>query len=225
MCGGGHARCRSSVVAELALSVAGATAEPYAAVPTLALHLRLEAPGGERVQAVALRAQIRIEPQRRHYTEAESERLVELFGAPAQWGDSLRPFLWLHAATVVGAFEHVSEVELPVACTYDFEVSAARYLHGLDDGEVPLLFLFNGTIFRTGPGGLVVEPIGWHTECRYRMPVAVWRGVMDRYFPGGGWLRLRRETIDALGRFKAEEAFPTWDETVERLLKLSGGSP
>ena len=32
-----------------------------------------------------------------------------------------------------------TEVDLPVTCTYDFEVAAAKYLHALDDGEIPLV--------------------------------------------------------------------------------------
>ena len=34
---------------------------------------------------------------------------------------------------------------------------------------------------------------------------------MDHYFPNSGWIRLSRETLDALTRFKAERALPTWD--------------
>jgi hypothetical protein len=209
-------------VADLTVTVAGAVAEQYAAAPTLSLDLRITDPSGERVQALALRAQVRIEPQRRRYSAEESDRLVELFGQPSQWGESLRPFLWTQVGTVVGGFLGTSEVDLPLPCTYDFEVAAARYLHGLDGGEIPLVLLFNGTIFRSGPKGLLVEPVSWHTETRYQLPVSVWRDVMDRYFPGGGWLRLRRETIDALGRFKAREALPTWEQAIEMLLKQAG---
>ena len=46
---------------------------------------------------------------------------------------------------------------------------------------------------------------------------------MDLYFPNTGWLRLRRETLDALQRYKTERALLTWDETFERLLKEAGG--
>jgi len=42
---------------------------------------------------------------------------------------------------------------------------------------------------------------------------------MDRYFPGAGWLRLRRDTLDALGRAKAERAAASWDELIEALLR------
>jgi hypothetical protein len=209
-------------VADLDIAIAGAAVEPYAAVPTIGLDLRVTDPSGQRVHAMVLRAQVKIEPQRRHYTAAESERLVELFGRPGQWSESLRPFMWTQVGTVVGAFDTTSEVSLQIPCSYDFEVSAARYLHGLDDGEIPLVLLFNGTIFRSGPNGLLVEPIAWHTEASYRLPVSVWRALMDSYFPGGGWLRLRRDTIDALGRVKGREALPAWEDVIELLLKRAG---
>jgi hypothetical protein len=209
-------------VADLDIAIAGAAVEPYAAVPTIGLDLRVTDPSGQGVHAMVLRAQVKIEPQRRHYTAAESERLVELFGRPGQWSESLRPFMWTQVGTVVGAFDTTSEVSLQIPCSYDFEVSAARYLHGLDDGEIPLVLLFNGTIFRSGPNGLLVEPIAWHTEASYRLPVSVWRALMDSYFPGGGWLRLRRDTIDALGRVKGREALPAWEDVIELLLKRAG---
>ena len=114
-----------------------------------------------------------IEPQRRRYEPAEQARLVELFGDAPRWGETLRPFLWTHVGTVVTGFTATTEIDLPITCTYDFEVAAAKYLHGLDDGEIPLLLLFSGTVFRAatgrgrlrgGAGGLarggVVPPAG-----------------------------------------------------------------
>ena len=38
----------------------------------------------------------------------------------------------------------VTEVDVPVSCSYDLEVASARYLQGLDDGTIPLLMLFSG---------------------------------------------------------------------------------
>ena len=85
-----------------------------------------------------------IEPQRRRYEPAEQARLFELFGDAPRWGETLRPFLWTHVGTVISGFTGTTDVDLPIICTYDFEVAAAKYLHGLDDGEVPLLLLFSG---------------------------------------------------------------------------------
>ena len=209
-------------VAELAIEVTGSRVEPYAAVPTIAFTAALREATGVTVHTIALRSQIRIEPQRRRYSAEERERLVELFGETPQWGDSLRPFLWAHLDTTLAGFSGEATAELPLVCTYDFDVAAAKYLHALGDGEVPLLFLFSGTVFVNGPTGFTTELVPWHLESRYRLPVATWRALMDRYFPNSGWLRLSRDTIDALQRFRAERALPTWDQAIETLLKETG---
>ena len=204
---------------ELAIVVADARAEPYAAVPTLAFGLRISEASGARVHAMVLRSQIRIEPQRRQYTADEEERLKELFGEAPRWGETLRPFLWAHVATTVSGFQSQTDIDLPMPCTYDFEVAAAKYLHALEDGEIPLVFLFSGTVFTRGTSGFAAEPIPWHLEANYRLPVRVWRELMDQYFPNSGWLRLSRPTLDALQKFRTDRALPTWDQAIEALLK------
>jgi hypothetical protein len=120
---------------------------------------------------------------------------------------------------MVPGFESRTEVDLPLGCTYDFEVASAKYFHALDEGEVPLVFLFSGTVFTRGETGFSVEPVPWHKEAAYRLPVRVWRDLMDRYFPGSAWIRLGRESFDALHRFKGERALPTWDEAIDALLR------
>ncbi|MCU1503121.1 MAG: hypothetical protein JWM12_2475 [Ilumatobacteraceae bacterium] len=209
-------------MSDLQIEVLGTRAEPYAAVPTLMLRLELREPSGDPVHAIALRAQIRIEPQRRRYSPAERSRLLELFGEQPQWGETVRPFLWTHASAMLPGFTGRAEVDLPITCTYDFEVAASKYLHALGDGEIPLTLLFSGTVLAQRNGALAVQPVAWHVEAHHRMPVAVWRDVMDQYFPNSGWIRLRRETIDALTRYKAERAIPSWDDAFEMLLKEAG---
>jgi len=209
-------------MSELTIEVIDARAEPYAAVPTLLLRLAITEPSGDPVHAIALRTQIQIEPQRRRYTKDEEARLLELFGEQPQWGESLRPFLWTHASTMLTGFTGRTEVDLPVTCSYDFEVAAAKYLHSLSDGEIPLALLFSGTVFARRDGVVSVQPVAWHVEANYRLPVKVWRDLMDLYFPNSGWIRLRRETIDALTRYKAERAIPSWEDTFELLLKEAG---
>lgn len=205
-------------MSDLDFAVLGVTPDPYAAAPTLLFTLKVDETTGARVHSVSLRCQIRIEPQRRRYSPAEEERLLALFGETPRWGDTLKPFLWTHAMTMVAGFSETTEVELPVPCTYDFEVAAAKYLHALDDGEVPLVLLFNGTVFSASG----VEPVPWHKETRFAMPAAVWRQLMDLYFPNSGWVRLRRETLDDLERFKSSRALATWEQAIEVLLKEAG---
>jgi hypothetical protein len=206
----------------LAFEVVDARPEAHAAVPTILLRMRVTRTDGATVHALALRGQIRIEPQRRRYQPEEEARLYELFGDTPQWGESLRPFLWTHVATTVGGFTGSTEFDLPVECSYDFEVAGAKYLHALAGGEIPLILLFSGTVFTPGERGFAAEPISWNSEATYRMPVGIWRGVMDLYFPNSGWLRLNRDTLDRLQRFKTSQAVPTWDQAFELLLKRAG---
>ncbi|MQA85707.1 MAG: hypothetical protein GEV03_14055 [Streptosporangiales bacterium] len=197
--------------------------ERYAAAPTLNFRLRIAETTGLSVQAISLRCQIRIQPQRRHYSPSQQERLYDLFGEHSRWGDTLKPFQFVTVPTMVPAFRGSTEIDLPVPCTYDLEVASAQYFHALDDGEIPLLMLFSGTVFARGEdGGLAVEQVPWHKECTYRLPVRVWRELMDTYFPNSAWLRLSRDTVDALGRFKSRNALPTWDDTLVALLKQAG---
>jgi hypothetical protein len=210
-------------VSDLEFDVLDARPEPYAAVPTITLRLRVTERSGAPVHALALRCQVRIEPQRRRYDAGETAALVELFGEPAQWGDSLRPFSWTHVSTTVPSFTGVTEIDLPVTCTYDFEVSGTRYFHALVDGSIPLLLLFSGTSFVAGDTGLSVTPVAWHEEASYALPVAVWQSMMDAHYPNRAFVTVSRETLDALLQYRARHALPTWDLVIERLLKEAGG--
>ncbi|HSL08113.1 MAG TPA: DUF6084 family protein, partial [Pseudonocardiaceae bacterium] len=165
-------------MAELSFTCLDVQPERYAMAPTLLFRLRVNAAAEQRVRAVALRCQIRIEPQRRGYTEHEAERLLELFGERGRWGDTLKPFQFANTSTVVASFTGSIEVDVSVPCSYDMEVTAGRYFHGLEDGEIPFILLFSGTVFGDGDKSLWIEQVPWHAECRYRMPVARWREMM-----------------------------------------------
>jgi hypothetical protein len=167
---------------------------------------------------LALRAQIRIEPQRRRYDDPEARALLDLFGDRSRFADTLRPFAWLHASTVAQGFSGSGEIELPLPCTYDFDVSGSTYLHALRDGEIPLLFLFSGTVFTRGAAGFSVEQVPWDCEARFRLPVAVWRDLMTAFFPGTEWLRMRRDTVEALAHYRHVQGFTSWDDAVTTLL-------
>jgi hypothetical protein len=190
----------------------------YAMAPTLLFRLRIGVAAGQRVQAIALRTQIRIEPARRGYAEQEAKRLIELFGERERWGDTLKPFQFANTSTTVASFTDSIELDVPVPCSYDMDVTSGRYFHALEDGEIPFILLFSGTIFGDAAKGLWIEQVPWHAEARYKMPVAVWRDMMDLHFPGSGWLRLRRDTIDALAEFRAVRTLPTWDDAILAVL-------
>jgi hypothetical protein len=201
----------------LRFACTAARPEPYAAGPAVELDLRVSA--DVPVHAVALRIQIRVEPRRRRYTGAEQARLTDLFGEPARWGETLNPLQLATVASLVPGFTGSTTVQLAVPLTYDLDVAAAKYLHGLSEGFVPLLLLFSGTVFTGAPDRVQVGMVPWHEEASFRLPVAVWRAAMDAHFPDSGWVRLRRGTLEALRAYRSERVLPTWDDTVERLLK------
>lgn len=203
---------------ELRFSVLEIVPEPYAVAPNLTARLRIEELSGDRIHAAALRCQVRIEPQRRGYGDVEEELLLDIFGHRPQWPQTLRPFLWTHCSTLVQGFSGSAEVELTVPCSYDFEVSASKYLHALRDGEIPLVFLFNGTVFSRGDSGFTVQQLSWDAEASYRMPVQVWRDLMDQHFPNSAWVRMSRDSFEALQHYRTSHALLDWDETVHRLL-------
>ncbi len=204
---------------QLSFRVAEIRPESYAAVPTLIFALEVEEKSGVSVHSLALRTQVRIEPQRREYGAAERERLRELFGESARWGETLRSFSWAHLSVVWPGFTGRARFELPMPVSYDFEVAAAKYLHALAGGGVPLRLLFSGTLFEGGPNGIQVGFIPWNLETTCELPVEVWRKLMDEYFPNSGWLRLHRETLDALMSVKADRALSSFDEVIEALLR------
>jgi hypothetical protein len=210
-------------VPDLNFQVEGAEAVAYAAAPLLMFKLRVtNSDASEPIQAVALRCQIQIETTRRHYKEQEQERLQDLFGEPERWGQTLRTMLWTHASVVVQPFKESLLVDLPVTCTFDFNVAAAKYFAGLEDGEVPLCFLFSGTIFyQANDGALQVSQISWEKEAKYRLPVSVWQQMMDFYYPNSAWLSLRRDVFDRLYQYKMRRGIPTWEQALESLLNAA----
>jgi hypothetical protein len=209
-------------MADLIFGCTGATAERYAATPTLTFALTITERSGVRVHAIALRCQIRIEPHRRRYTAAEAQRLHDLFGDPSRWAETVKPIQLATVTTMVPTFTAVTETELTVPVTYDLEVTSARYLQGLDDGTIPLLLLFSGTVFVASGDSFSVELVPWSAEASYRMPVSVWQELVDVHFPNSAWLRCSRQTLDELSAFKAKHALPTWDATLAALLAAAG---
>jgi len=212
-------------VPDLSFAIAGAAAVPYAAAPLLAFQLQIaNAPPDEPIQAVTLQCQIRIEPLRRRYAVTEHEELRDLFGEPERWGKTMHSMLWTHAHLGVPAFTGSTTVDLPVPCTYDFNVAAAKYFYALEDGEVPLLLLFSGTIFyETAGGALQIAQIPWEKEATFRLPVTIWKQLMDLYYPNSAWLCLRADVFDRLYRYKIRGGLPTWEQTLESLLPAEEG--
>jgi hypothetical protein len=169
---------------------------------------------------VALNCQVRIDPVRRRYDGDEQERLSDLFGEPLRWGETLRSLLWTHAGVSIPAFSPERKIELPVPCSYDFNITATKYFHGLREGDVPLKFLFSGSIFyRDVEARLQIEQISWSKECAYRLPVAVWRAMMEHYYPQSVWLCLQRDAFEELDLYRRRRGLPTFERALQSLLE------
>jgi len=196
----------------------------YAASPTLVFKLRVaNDEAAEPIHSILLRCQIMLEVTRRRYSQGEQERLLDLFGAPEQWSRTLRSMLWTNTSMAVPSFAGSTVVDLLVPCSFDFNVAATKYFAGLEGDQVPLLLLFSGTIFyQAENGALQVVQIPWEKETDYRLPVKVWREMMEHYYPNTAWLCLRRDVFERLYRYRVRHGLPTWEQTLENIFQQAG---
>jgi hypothetical protein len=208
-------------VSDVAFTVLGVAPEPYTVTPVLTARVGITTSGADPVHAIALRCQVRIEPMRRSYSDEEAAGLTDLFGPRERWASTQRTFLWQHCTAMVPGFATNTTIALPLDCTYDFEVTAAKYLHALCDGTVALQFLFSGTIFVKCERGFSVQQVPWDCEDRHQMPVAVWRDLMAQHYPNTGWVRLNHDTVSALARYKSSRGLLDLDHAVTELLAVT----
>jgi hypothetical protein len=204
-------------------AVLGARPVRYAAAPMLNLDLQVSEPSGRQVYMIALHVQLMIEPARRAYDEDTRSKLLELFGEPERWAVTTRSLVWTQLDVLVPAFTGTTTVAVPVSCSYDLELAAAKYLHSLPDGMAPLALHFNGTVYyRDDDGGLQMVLVPWNKSIEFRMPVSVWRETVEHYYPTSGWAALGTDTLEALQRAKLDRGLPTLDATVCALLQEAG---
>ncbi len=209
---------------DLHFQVEGAEPQRYAAAPLLHFRLRVAeavppAAPATPIQSVLLHCQVRIEPARRRYSTAEQDRLRDLFGTPERWGQTVRPFHWTDVALTVPPFTGSIITDLPVPCSFDFSVAATRYFAALEEGDLPLCFLFSGTIFyETAAAAVQVARIPWTKEASFRLPAAAWHELMDHYYPNTAWLGLHRDMFRRLDQYRSDQGLPTIAHALERLL-------
>jgi hypothetical protein len=203
---------------DVTFAVLDVAPEPYAVTPVLTARVGVDASADDPVHAIALRCQVRIEPLRRSYSDDEAAALTDLFGSRERWATTQRTFLWQHCTAMVPGFAGNTTVALPLECTYDFEVTAAKYMQALRGGALPLQFLFSGTIFVKSERGFSVQQVSWDCEDRYDMPVTVWRDLITQHYPNAGWVRLSHETISALAGYKSAQGMLDLDHAVTALL-------
>jgi hypothetical protein len=187
----------------------------FAASPHIVFKLRIANSAPRTIHTVILRCQIQLDVSRRRYTAEEQKRLTDLFGEPNRWGQTLRPLLWTNTSVVVPSFDNSTVVDLPIPCTFDFNVAATKYFAGIETGEIPVSFFFNGTIFYEGEdSALQVAQISWEKEASHRMPIRIWREMMDAYYPNTAWLCLQRDAFERLYAYKVKRGIPTFDEAL-----------
>jgi Family of unknown function (DUF6084) len=208
---------------DLSFEVISAEVAAYSVLPMLVFKMRIvDQDEEEQIHNVNLKCQIMLSVTQRRYNAVEKAKLQDLFGEPERWGETLRTFLWTHVTTVVPRFSGSTIVDLPVPCVYDFEVISTKYFNALEDGEIPLTFLFSGTIFyKDKAGNFQIAQISWSKEASYRLPVALWKEVIETYFPNSAWIRLQKDIFDQLYQYKTTLGIPTWEEAFVRLLRAS----
>lgn len=204
---------------ELQFEMEGAEPVARTVTPQIAFHVHIRnAVANEAIHSVALRCQIQLEPVRRRYTAEEQLRLTDLFGAPERWSQTLHPLHWTQVSLTVPGFTGATALAVPVHCSFDFDVAVTKYIHGLEQGDIPVTLLFSGTIYYAGRTGLQVAQIPWDREVSWRLPVQVWKDMMDLYYPNTAWLCLRRDAFERLLDFKTRNGIPSWEQTIDRML-------
>ena len=212
-------------VAELAFDCIGRAADPYAAVPTLVFRLRITETSGPAVHAIALRCQIRIEPQPPRYADGEAELLGDLFGDPDRWGDTLKPLQFADGLRH-GARLHRSDRDRPagavLATTWRSRRASTSPRWTTARSRCSCC-----SAARSSPGRATASRRArcrGTSEARYRCRWRCGGRLMDRYFPGSGWLRLRRDTLARLQRFKSDKRSRDLGRRIVELL-ARGGRP
>ena len=203
----------------LTLAITGVEAVPHAAAPTLAFTLEVADRSGREIFMAGLSVQIQIEPVKRSYDAEEKAKLTELFGDPHRWSITAQRMHWTSESVLLPSFTGSTTARIEVLCNYDVELAAAKYFHSVTEGEIPLAFHFNGSIYYSGDEGrLQVVQVPWDTTAAFRMRASTWREMIEAYYPFRGWVPVHTDTLDALQRLKARLGAPTFDAAISELL-------
>ena len=158
---------------DLRFSVLSVAAAPDASRLEFVLQME-NAAAEETIERVRLNAQLHIQPGRRRYSKQEQAALQSLFGEPERWHVSLHPLFWA-STTLDVPFGSAAKAECSVAFAADSDDAALTYCHALQEGEIPVEFMFSGTIFYTRNGPMQVAFIPWAKETACRIPLSVWK--------------------------------------------------
>jgi len=205
---------------ELHFQIDSAEAVMHAATPLIALKLRItNFPATETIHTLTLRCQVMIEPAKRRYVADEQARLRDLFGTPERWARTVKPLLWMNTTVAVPRFTGELVVDLELPCTFDFNVAATKYFHALDAGEIPMCVMFSGTLFyENAEGAIQIAQVPWDREAIFRLPIAVWKEMMEMHYPNTAWLCLQRDAFEQLYDYKVRNGLPTWEKAIAHAL-------
>jgi hypothetical protein len=207
---------------DVEFAVEKAEALQFGAAPHIIFKLRISNSTSAGIHTIILRCQITLDVARRRYSPEEQQRITDLFGEPSRWGETLRPVLWANTSTIVPGFEQTTVTDLQVPCTFDFNVGSTKYFAGIESGDIPISFYFSGTIFYAGERNMLqVVQIPWEKETSFRMPVKVWREMMDTYYPNTVWVCLHRDTFDEFYAYKMKRGIPTFDQALIQAIEAS----
>lgn len=149
-----------------------------------------------------LRCQLQIEPVRRRYNPQEQQRLIELFGEPERWSQTLRPLLWENLTVSVPGF---------IGSTMHLRHQPGHHQVRLRPRRrrVSPQPALRRNRLSPGPRRPPGQQIPWSSEARYRLPLRVWKQMMDSFYPDGRWLYLRRDSFDSLYDYKTRHGIST----------------
>jgi hypothetical protein len=125
----------------------------------------------------------------------------------------------MNTSVAVPAFTDNLLVDLQLPCTFDFNVAATKFFHALNDGEIPVCVMFSGTVFYSSADGVLqIAQVPWDREVNFRLPVSIWKEMMDLHFPNTAWLCLQRDAFELLYEYKVRHGIPTWEQAIVRAL-------
>ncbi|MGB7136186.1 MAG: DUF6084 family protein [Acidobacteriaceae bacterium] len=193
---------------------------PSAAAPTIAVRLEItNNVEAETIRSIGLNCQVRIQPLGRAYNAIEEARLLELFGERERWARTMTPLVWTSFSINVPNFTGQTTVKLPLPCTLDFDVAATKYFYGLEAGNIRASAVFSGTVFYTSASGMLqIAQIPWDREARFEVPVQVWQEAIAAHYGETAWLRLPKETLERLHRFRTARGIAGWDRVLTLLM-------
>ena len=156
-------------MSELAFTIVDARVEPYAVIPTLVF--RSKSPRARASRFMRSRCAARSRSSRGNGAIASAKKSARLSFSARRIAGVIpcARCLWTQVSLMVPGFDDKTMIDVPITCTYDFEVVAAKYLAvARRRRSAAACFLFSGTIFARGQLGFSVEQISWEKEAKFR---------------------------------------------------------